>query len=68
MARIGGEERNERAARDVLLIGLCTLSLRAPLCEKDERGEREREKGNGKEGLDCVPISRIFRGTYDPYT
>jgi len=64
-----GRTGNERAARDVLLIGLCTLSLRAPrLCEKDERDEREREKGNGKEGLDCVPVSRIFRGTYDPYT
>lgn len=42
-------ERNDRAARDVLLIGLCTLFLRAPsrLRWEDERKEREGKNGVG---------------------
>lgn len=48
---------------------LHSLFLRAPrLREKDEGDEKEREREMTKEGLDCVPISRIFRGTYDSYT
>lgn len=45
-------ERNERAARDVLLIGLCTLSLCAPrLREEDERSKGEREGEKRRKGV-----------------
>ena len=66
-------ERNERAARDVLLIGLCTQALftsPSSLWERQKEWKRKREKREKeiiKRGWICVPISRIFRGTYDLY-